>query len=64
VLLGDDAGSRGQHVPMLVREHLQPRGGRRKAVRLVDAGDRGDEQGMQSGQVVVNRGAKIHGRRR
>jgi hypothetical protein len=32
-------------------------------MRKIDAGDRGEEEGMQGRQIPDGRGAKLHGRR-
>jgi hypothetical protein len=51
-------------VLLQAREHLEARSGRLEPMRLEDAPDRGDEDGVQCRQVGVGRWAKIHGRRR
>jgi len=59
--LRDHGGTRRENVPLLVDEQPEPRRGRDEAVRLEEGRHRGHEQRMQRGEIVVGRGAKIHG---
>ena len=60
----DDGRTGPGDVPLEAREHPDARSRRRESMRLEDTPDRGDEDVVQHRQVVVDRWAKIHGRRR